>query len=814
MQRENIDHSWLFTEGQPSGIIATSMYEQPGKPVNLPHDFLIGTDTFPDAPGGSGTGYYGGGIGTYTKTIDIPSEYEGKRLVLEFDGAYMNTSVGLNGHLIAKHHYGYSPFHVDLTPFVKYGTSNRISVTVNNANQPNARWYSGAGIYRHVDLLVSPMLHIAPWGIYAHTSHMIDGTAFVIVQTTVENHNSVDSNLWVYIAITKDSDGSIAGRGKIMVHMPAGESSVAQVMIPVEKAELWDIDTPNLYQITVELADQENILDCESTLFGIRTISVDTKNGFMLNGRTLKLKGGCVHHDHGILGAAAFKDSEFRKMKLHKDNGYNSIRSAHNPPSRDMLEACDRLGLLVINEAFDVWTMGKTSCDYSQYFEQDWEADMETFMRRDRNHPCIIMWSTGNEITERGGLSNGYEWAAKLAAKVRQLDPTRPLINSVCSFFNGLEDEDIAKCADEMMKEYKKHGTLINLDTEYSKEIWGGYTEAFLAPVDIAGYNYLAHRYEEDAITYPNRVICGTESKPLEIDEYWDSVEKNSHVIGDFTWTSFDYLGEAGLGKAEYVDPEEKLGITSFYKSEFPWRLSFDADFDICGFPRPQLAYRKIVWGAKDTYIASHNPGNRGKREILGRWGWPECHNSWSWNGFEGCPVQIDVYSAAEEVELLLNGCSLGKQPAGKTNRFKATFNINYEPGTLEAISYIDGKRISSDLLKTAGKAEGLRILPETTKLIADDQSLCYAVIEIIDSEGNLVPTAEFKVTAKASGAGTLAAFGTGRPKTTENYTRGEFTSYQGKMLAILRSGMEAGTVTLEVRAEGLKHTSISIDIQ
>ncbi|HHV11904.1 MAG TPA: glycoside hydrolase family 2 protein [Clostridiales bacterium] len=804
MQRENIDHSWLFSEGQPSGIVAAAMYEKPGRPVNLPHDFLIETDTFAEAPGGSGTGYYGGGIGTYTKTVHIPAEYEGRRILLEFDGAFMNTSVGINGHLVTKHHYGYTPFHADITPYVKYGKQNRITVTVNNANQPNARWYTGAGIYRHVDLLVAPKLHIAPWGIYAHTSHIIDGTAFVIVETTVENHGSRDRNLQINISITKDSDGSVAGESKIAVHMPAGEKSVAQVMVAVEKAELWDIDSPSLYQVAAQLVDQEETLDCSSSLFGIRTISVDTKNGFRLNGRTLKLKGGCVHHDQGILGAASFKDSEYRKMKLHKDNSYNAIRSAHNPPSRDMLEACDRLGLLVIDEAFDVWTMGKNAGDYSLYFEQDWEADMEAFMLRDRNHPCIIMWSTGNEITERGGLSNGYKWAAKLASKARQLDPTRPLINSVCSFFNGLEDEDIAKCAEEMMKEYQKHGTLINLDTKYSMEIWSGYTEAFLAPIDVAGYNYLAHRYEEDAVAYPNRVICGTESKPLDTAEYWDSVERNPHVIGDFTWTSFDYLGEAGLGKSEYVDPEEPINSMSSYRSEYPWRLSFDADFDICGFPRPQLAYRKIVWGSGQTYIASHNPANRAKREILGRWGWPECANSWSWPGYEGRPVQIDVYSGAEEVELFLNGHSLGRQSAGKPNSFKSTFDITYEPGTLEAVSYTGGQRISSDVLKTAGKAAAIRLVPESTELIAGGQSLCYVAVEIVDGEGNLVPTAEVKATTRVEGAGTLAAFGTGKPKTTENYTRGEFTSYQGRLLAILRSGMEPGTVTLSVQAEGI----------
>lgn len=812
MKRENIDNCWELSEGQPSGFVADPMFQKPGKHVNLPHDFLIETDTLADAPGGSLSGYYGGGIKTYTKTLEIPAEHKGKRILAEFDGVYMNASVILNGHLVTRHHYGYSPFNANLTPYIKFGRKNRLSVTVNNANQPNSRWYSGSGIYRHVDLLSAPDLHIAPWGIYAYTSHIIEGTAYVVVETTVENHSNKNTDLAVNVSITKDFDGVLAGKGKINIHMPSGKKSKGKVMIAVEQVELWDIDSPNLYRISCCLEDKNNILDSDDTFFGIRTISVDSKNGFMLNGRAIKLKGGCVHHDNGILGAASFKDSEYRKMKLHKDNGYNAIRTAHNPPSKDMLEACDRIGLLVIDEAFDVWTMGKSPGDYSLYFEQNWESDMEAFMLRDRNHPCIIMWSTGNEITERGGLSNGYEWSAMLAAKARLLDSTRPLINSVCSFFNGLDDDDSAKCAEEMMKDFKKHGTLVNFNTDYSEEIWDAYTQPFLAPLDVAGYNYLAHRYEKDAVNYPNRVICGTESRAMEIDEYWDAVEKNSHVIGDFAWTSFDYIGEAGLGKVEYLEPGEEKGIFG-WRNEYPWRLAYAADFDICGFPRPQLAYRRIVWGSDETFIASHNPKNHGMKEVIARWGWPDCDNSWSWEGFEGKPVQVDIYSAAEEVELIINGKILGKRPVGKENRFKAVFDITYQPGVLEAVSYTGGEKVSSDLLKTAGKATAFRIVTETDKIKADGQSLCYAAVEIVDNEGNLVPTAKIKATAKVEGSAVLAAFGSARPYTTENYTKGEFTSFKGRLQAIVRSGIEKGKATLTVSAEGLENSSSEISV-
>lgn len=810
MLRNNIDHSWSFTDGQSFGIVAASMHKDSGRSVNLPHDFMIETDTYPQAPGGSGTGYYGGGIGTYTKILDIPEEYLGKRVLAEFDGAYMNTTVVLNGHTVTKHHYGYTPFHADLTPYIKPGRQNRLSVTVNNSAQPNARWYSGSGIYRHVDLLCAPPIHIAPWGIFAYTSHIINGTAFIVVETTVENHTSESADLRINIQIDKEVGGLTAGNGRIALHVPSCEKNSARVLVAVENADLWDIDSPHLYKITAQLEDKAAILDTDSTLFGIRTISIDTKNGFMLNGRTVKLKGGCVHHDNGILGAASFKDSEYRKMKLHKENGYNAIRCSHNPPSKDMLDACDRLGLLVINEAFDTWTMGMRPNDYSLYFEENWKSDMESFMLRDRNHPSIIMWSTGNEITERGGLSNGYQWASKLAAETRKLDPMRPVINSVCSFFNGLDDDDALKCRQEMIEQFQKNGSFINIDSKYSQEIWADRTECYLAPLDVAGYNYLAYRYEEDSASYPGRIICGTESKPMDIAEYWEAVERFPHIIGDFTWTSYDYIGEAGIGKAKYIREDETADMSQFI-SEYPWRLANSADFDLCGFPRPQLSYRKIIWGSDETFIASHNPKNYGKKAIISKWGWPECDNSWSWSGFEGEPVQIDVYSAAEEVELILNGKSLSMLPAGKENRYTATFHITYEPGTLEAVSYISGKKISSDSLRTAGKPAGIRISPETKELKADGQSLCFAVVEIIDAEGNLVPTAELNATAIVEGAATLAAFGTGKPESTENYTRGAFTSYKGRLLAILRSDTEPGTAVLTVNVKELE--SVSADI-
>lgn len=814
MKRINIDKSWEFQFGVPSAIPMPWQIKTI-RTVDLPHDYMIESDTKVDAPGGQNMAYFTGEIATYTKALDIPKEYINQKIIVEFDGVFSNAKVTLNGHLVALQHYGYSPFHVDLTPFIHYGESNRLAVTIKNSAQPNARWYSGAGIYRHVDLRVSPKLHFAPWGIFAYTSHIVNNTAAVKVETTVVNETGNNSDVWVKLKLVHEKTDKVSGIGKVKIHSKAGSTTIGRVTIAMKDPYIWDIDSPELYKIEAELWDEDHVIDEDNTIFGVRTISVDTENGFVLNGNSLKLKGGCVHHDNGILGAASFKDSEYRKMKIHKENGYNAIRFAHNPMSRDLLDACDRLGLLVINEAFDVWTMEKNTYDYSQFFADDWEKDLSAFMMRDRNHPSVIMWSTGNEVPERGGLSSGYEWALKLAEKVRQLDPSRLVTHSVCSFFNGLEDKDQAKFFKTLQEEAKEAtGNMVNLDSSFGREIWGRLTEAFVAPVDVVGYNYLSYHYEGAIEQFPNRVICGTESKPKEMAAYWHEVEKFNHVIGDFNWTSHDYIGEVGIGRQEYfsVDDIQNAAMT-MHVVPYPWRTAYDSDFDLCGFPRPQLAYRRIVWGSKETYIVVHNPKNNGKIEMLGRWGWPDCDHSWSWPGFENTKVKIEIYSRADEVELFINGVSQGRQATGIEQVYTCVFEATYNEGSIEAISYSDGIIVSKDVLTSVGEPYKIALTPEQKVLKCDGQALNFVTVEIVDQNGNLVPYAEVKTKARVEGAAILAGFGTGRPITEENYTKGEFTSFKGKLLAVVRSSYTSGKAILTVEGDNLESAVLELDI-
>jgi beta-galactosidase len=812
MNRTSLDRGWNFTPGGFS--FYSSMMPQSGQTVDLPHDFTIGSEVTKDAPNGSAGGYYQGGIGYYTQFLDIPAEWEGRRILVEIDGAYMNTEVRLNGNFVTSHPYGYTPFHADLTPYINYGKKNRLVITINNSAPKNARWYSGSGLYRHVDILTAPKIHLAPWSIFAHTDRIENGTAYITVEVSAENHTDTPVTRQIKVSLAQDENaGKPAASGDLYIHIPAMGIQTGMIHLAVENAVLWDIDNPRLYIVKAELGET----DSDTAIFGIRTITVDPKNGLKVNGKPIKIKGGCVHHDNGILGSASFYDSEYRRMKLHKDNGFNGIRSAHNPPSRDMLEACDRLGLLVIDEAFDMWQMSDNQNDYHIFFDAWWKKDMELFMRRDRNHPCIIMWSIGNEIQERNGLSNGYQLVAQLAAFARTLDPTRLITSSIPVTFNGLDDDDMAQMMlswQEMIKkEDAKLANIQNLGNPFSDKIWGPRTAPFASPLDVVGYNYLDGRYEEDGKTYPHRVICGEESYPRNIDIIWEKVKKFPYVIGDFTWTSFDYIGEAGLGQAAYLDDEglKKCNPLQGAPVNFPWRLAYCGDFDLCGFDRPQLHLRKIVWGSDETYLTVSNPANNGKNEVLGRWGWTEAYPAWQYTGYEGQPVKAIVFSAADEVELILNGKSIGKKSAGKTNRFRAEFDLVYEPGTLIAVSLKAGVEVSRMELITPGAAAGLRLLPEKHTIKADGQSLCYVLVEIVDAQEHRIFFSDRKAHATVNGAGRLAAFGTGRPVTAENYTLGEFTSFQGRWLTIIRSAYEPGNIKLVIEADGLKKSEITI---
>lgn len=848
MKYTKLNEGWEFMERDPSSIPGM---QKETRTVNLPHDFMVEKDVDANARGGSGVGFYHGGVGTYTKVLELAKEDLADVMELDFEGCFGWTKVLVNGHPAGRHHYGYTPFTVNIRPFVKVG-ANKITVIVHNDAEPNSRWYSGAGLYRGVNLLTAPKLHIAQNGIFVTTCHVVDGDALVEAEVTLRGAADAAKDkdeVTLVFTCREKKTGEVVAVRKQKVCLSNEETTTVTQKFMVENADLWCPENPALYEMRVELrtvvdaVDGVNgvetangsetvrkvggaesltneggaLIDVDLATFGIRTISVDAKHGFVLNGKTMKLKGGCIHHDNGILGAESYRDAEYRKVLIHKQNGYNALRLAHNPQSSALLSVCDELGVIVIDEAFDIWNMEKNTYDFSTFFAHEWQQELEAMLFRDRNHPCVCFWSIGNELSEQGGLENGYETSANLAAFVRKYDTTRPVCGALCSFFKGLNDEDTAMFWKTFAEEVAASGgSFVNMDNSFGKRIWPEYTAPFVKDWDVVGYNYLSYHYESSHEMFPERVICATESKPGEFEEYWGYVEKLPYLIGDFLWTSWDYIGEAGIGKSIYTMPEQaQTQARMLNYAQYPYRLAQAGDFDLCGNVKPQGAYHRIIWGSGETYIFSHDPANHDMVELIGRYGWSKGGNHWTWHGQEGNPVKVEVYSGAEEVELWQNGKCLGRKAAGKENHNKAVFELTYEPGTLEAVSFANGAEVSRDKVATVGAPAGIRITMEKDEILADGQSLAYGVVEIVDADGNYVPTAaDVKATAKVGGAASLAGFGTGRAATEENYTTGNFTSYEGRWQIIVRAGYEAGEVEVKVEAEGLGEATAKLTVR
>lgn len=828
----NIDDGWKF-QYSPFMQGDELSGKSTARTLTLPHDYMLEEGVRKDAPSAAAMGYYDGRPACYARTIHIPAGWKEEKIFLHFDGVMMNAAVEVNGWQVLQHHYGYTPFWVDITPYVYHGEDNRIVVSVNPSMQPNSRWYTGAGIFRSVELVHTPVISIAPDGIFAYTKRVEyqdekPCQAYLCSEVTVRNDTRRTHMVRVDVSLIPDGEKEAVLTRSASIQVKAMDTATALLPLTLREPRLWSAETPALYQVSATLTDlgefrcgpvpTENpaVCDTSAVLFGIRTVSADSSQGLRVNGRTVLLKGGCIHHDNGILGAVSLYDSEYRKIRLLKESGFNAVRTAHNPPSAALLEACDRLGMYVFDEAFDAWGMAKQPGDYNQFFKSDWKEDLKAFILRDRCHPSILFWSTGNEIPERGGMGDGYQLSMELAAFVRSLDNTRLVSNGLCSYWNGLDDRSAAENFRKVQAlSENATGMEQNASAPVTDTFWEERSEPFCNALDVVGYNYMEDHYELAGKMFPERVILGTESFPMEIDRVWDYVERLPWVIGDCTWTAFDYIGEAGIGKSIFAEPdspEAQMGPWELmsHSSEYPWRLANDADFDINGGLTPQGVYRRIVWGSGETGLFCADPATFGKKEVISKWGWPQVSARWNWEGRQGQPIHVVAYSAADEVELLLDGKSLGKCAAGKENRYTADFDVTYMPGTLEAVSLKNGVEISRACLKTTGAPAAILLKVEKSAipcggdqspaLVADGHSLAYVSVEIVDAQENPVPHADILLTASVTGQGTLAGFGSARPITEENYTAGSFTTWQGRALAVVRSGYESGEVILTVR--------------
>lgn len=773
MEKICISKKWKFIGGDFSET----------KDVDLPHDYLIHQKRNPHSAGGASNGFFDGTSGSYEKYIKLGND---DCYILDIDGAYMCTRIYFNDDLIDIHPYGYTPYLINVSDRVVKGIHNKIRITTENL-QPSTRWYSGAGLYRDVFLWSGGKVRIEPRDMFIKTPDKNT----VEVDTVVTSDINTTAEISYYII---DREGNTVSVKTKKIEADFGKNS-DKTVIKIDNPHIWDIDDPYLYTIKAEITVDGEITDTFTTTFGIRTLWVNSKEGFVLNGKSIKLKGGCIHHDNGALGTAEHPAAIKRKIGKLKKAGFNAIRAAHNPQSLALLEECDRVGMLVMDEAFDMWNKPKNPLDYSLFFRDWWDRDISYMVLRDRNHPCVVSYSIGNEIPERTGNSDGFKWSEKLANEIRKYDKTRPVTSGICGFWDRIADD-----APEDYKEYfeNKFG-YCNYDNDSMKDQWNEKCPQFAAPFDIVGYNYLYKWYEEDIKLNPDIVIWGSETHALTFYESWNEVLKYNNVIGDFTWTAYDNLGEAGTGNSIWAGDGFIPGICL---GEYPWRACYQGDFDLCGFRRPQSYFREAVW-REDTEprIFTTHPKHFGEDFSGTGWHWYDVHENWTFDDeYIGKPVKAEVYTDADEILFILNGKELGRV---KPEQAIASMAIPYERGELTAVSFKNGSEVKRFTLSTVGEAYKVGVKAETEEFKGDNRDLCFFDIQIEDFDGNRITDADDELECTVYG-GELMAFFSGCPNNEDQYGSNKCHAFGGRALAVIRA-KNCGNVTVMVKAKGLK---------
>lgn len=803
MIEQKWNDNWKFWVDKDSFALVWDIPEI-ARDITLPHDAMIEKPANPDSLNGGNTGFRDGDVYTYVKMLHAPEEYKEKTVTLKFEGVYMNAFVYVNGQLAAKSPFGYTTFYAPLNDFLKYGEDNEIRVQVRAGAMTNSRWYSGAGIYRDVYFLESGLTHIVPEGVQVKIENADDAYATLRVATELENKTAVPQDL-VIETVIKDNEENVVAKECTFATIFAGENRTLKQRIIVENPKLWSAENPKLYTFETKVyenTEAKELLDEAADTFGIRTLAVDAKRGFRVNGKSVNLRGGCIHHDSGLLGAATYEDAQYRQILKMKEAGFNAIRMSHHPMAPAMLRACDEIGMYVMDETFDMWNRLKSNYDYGLYFQEWWEKDVTAMVRKDYNHPSVVLYSVGNEIPEIG-TDKGAQTCQEISDKIRSLDDTRYTLASINGVFAAGDkvDQIVADVVAGLSAEGKLDGnvndfmTLMDghLDEIVVHKTISERLEKACAGVDIAGYNYMTARYEQDGKAYPNRVIVGSETYPPEIARNWDLVERLPHVIGDFTWTGWDYIGEAGVGIPAYKWGEGGFGAA------FPAQLAYPGDFDITGFRRPASYYREAVFGlSKKPYIAVQNPTHYGEFLIKTPWVISDATASWNWDGMEGKSAIVEVYAQGDEVELLLNGTSLGKKAAGKEAGFRTLFETTYEPGILTAISYENGHEIGRSELATAGCERTLCVEKEEyVGLKNAKQELVYVQVEMRDQNGVLAADDNQKITLSVDGEVEVLGFGSGNPKPNYNFNEGVTELFGGRAQIIIKKPEEDVTLTV-----------------
>jgi len=779
-----MDRGWKFHLGDDPTASKTAFDDKSWRVLDLPHDWSIEGEFKKDAPTGGGGGYAITGIGWYRKQFVLPPSVRGKQISIQFDGVYMNSEVWINSHLLGKRPNGYISFYYDLTPYLVNG-KNTIAVRVDNSEQPNSRWYSGSGIYRHVWLDITNPLHIAHWGTYITTPKVDSSSATINIKTKIENNGPDISNATLVSTIT-DETGKEVAKSEVPFSLKDTASDELQQSVTVASPLLWSLDPPHLYTVHSSILSGKKITDEFSITFGIRTLEYSNIKGFLLNGKHIKMNGVCIHHDGGPVGAAVPLKIWKTRLKLLKEMGCNAIRTSHNPVAPEFLDLCDKMGFLVMDEAFDVWETKKVANDYHLYFDEWWQRDVTDQIHRDRNHPSIVLWSAGNEIPDQT-KDKGVDLLKNLLAVYHQEDPTRPVTTA---------NDDIA--ADN-----------------------GSTKLPFMDAEDIVGYNY-ANRWHErrelyyslDHQDHPDWKMIGTESGPvrnvpfyslgtdkakvkanytsgmIEAEQLWEFVDVHDYVIGDFMWTGIDYLGE----------------------SFWPGKSSSSGQISTINLPKDGYYFYQSQWTNKPVlHLFPH----------------------WNWPGREGQIIPVVAYTNCDTVELFVNGKSYGTKMqefphqghSGGWNKYARPYvpvttadlhlswDVAYEPGVIKAVGRKNGKQIV-DEIHTTGKAAALRISADTTGISANGSDVVLVHVDIVDDAGNVVPDADDQVNFTVTGPGSIIGVDNGNSRDDSSFKLNYRKAFNGHVFAVVKAGETPGEILLTVQADDLKAAKTSVAVQ
>lgn len=776
-QRMSFNQDWRFHLGDLKDAQDPNLNDANWRKLNLPHDWSVEGAFDEKNPAGTGGGALPGGIGWYRKAFFIPAAAKGKLIFVEFDGVYRNSEVWINGQYLGKRPYGYSSFQYELTPHIKFGAENVIAVKADNSQQPNSRWYSGSGIYRNVWLSTIDRLHVDHWGTWIHTPNVTEASATVAIETTVRNQTDADATLNV-TTVLYNAAGRVVARNSSKLEVAKNATAKANEQLTLSRPTLWSVEQPYLYKAVSSIEQAGRVLDQYETPFGVRYFRFDIAKGFFLNGKSLKILGVCNHHDLGAFGAAINRRALERQLEMLKEMGVNGIRTSHNPPTPELLDMADRMGFIVMDEAFDIWKKEKTKFDYHLDWDEWHKRDLEDMVRRDRNHPSVMIWSIGNEVAEQWGVHpEGGIISKELTAIVKALDQTRP-VTAACNFVDPkntlISDGNLdlvgTNYAHAKMGEFPKmfpNRPIILTETTSALQTRGSYDmpsdvikrwpRKWDEPFKEGNADYTCSAYDN----------CSTPWGSTH-EETWKIVKKHDFLSGFFIWTGWDYLGEP---------------------TPYPWPAisSYFGIIDLAGFPKDSYYMYQSEWTSKPVlHILPH----------------------WNWKG--GQDIDVWAYFNSDEVELFLNGSSLGtKRKVG--DDLHVSWRVKYQPGVLKAVSRKDGKVVLTKEVRTAEEPAKILLVPDRKVIRADGTDLSFVTVKVVDKNGTLAPRADNLIKFDLSGEGFIAGVDNGSEISHESFKASQRKAFHGMALAIVQSKGRKGTITLRATADGLTSASTVI---